>query len=699
MASEEMERVRNVGIVGQGGVGKTMLADALVFAAGAATRLGRTDEGTSLFDWEPEELKRRITISSSIYHLAWKKHEINIVDTPGYANFLGDTKLCLPALSAMVMVLSPGGEVKVELERIWSWSMPYGLPAIAFVSRLDRDPCELATALKPVGDSLGAKLVPLALPIGSGESLRGYVDLLEERAVLYQGEWGQGSRADIPEELRESAEQSRERLMEMVADADDEILEKYLEKGELSAQEILAALRKGTRSRQFIPVLAGSAASGVGIHAVLEAIVTLLPSTAEVALPTMVDARTGAAVDLRGDATEPFAALVFKTVIDPFAGKLSIFRVLAGSTGTDVQIYNSTQGVKERIGQILRLEGKKQRPVGSAAAGDICAVAKLKETATGDTLCDEKAPVICKVDWAVPAAISFALEPKSKGDEEKATQALQRLMEEDPSLKVDRDEESREIIVSGPGQLHVEVTVEKLKRKYGVEVILKAPRVPYRETIKASASCQGKYKKQSGGRGQYGDTWIKLEPLPRGAGFEFVDQIVGGVIPRQYIPAVEKGIREAMAHGILAGYPVVDFRATLYDGSHHSVDSSEMAFKIAASMGFKACLQQAKPVLLEPIMTMEISVPDECMGDVIGDLNSRRGKVLGVEAKGHVQVIRAQVPMAEVLRYAPDLRSMTSGRGDFQMEFDHYDEVPPHVAEKVIKEAKAAKEGTAGKGD
>ncbi len=699
MAAEEVERIRNIGIVGQGGVGKTMLADALVFAGGAATRLGRSDDGSSLFDYEPEELKRQITISSSIYHLGWKKHEINIVDTPGYANFLGDTRLCLPALTGMVLVLSPSGEVKVEAERLWQWSAKYGLPCIGFVSRLDREPCDLVAALKPVAETLGTRLIPLALPIGSEGGLCGHVDLLEMRAVLQDGEWGDRKAGELPAEMHAVVEENREKLVEMVADANDDTLEKYLEKGELSREEIIEALREGTRKRQFIPVMVGSAASGVGVHALLEALVTLLPSPAGLPAVKMYNPDTGEEVVRGAVPTEPFAAMVFKTIVDPFAGKLSVFRVISGKTGSDSQVMNATKGVRERIGQILKLEGKKQRPASSAVAGDICAVAKLKETSTGDTLCDEKSLVVYPTDSGLQPAISFALEPKSKGDEEKATQALQRLMEEDPTLRVDRDEESREIIVGGAGQLHIEVTVEKLKRKYGVEVILKAPRVPYRETIKVVAQCQGRYKKQSGGRGQYGDTWIKLEPLPRGAGFEFVNKIVGGVIPRQYIPAVEKGIREAMGQGILAGYPVVDLRATLYDGSHHSVDSSEMAFKIAGSMGFKACVQQAKPVLLEPIMMMEISVPDECMGDVIGDLNSRRGKVLGVEAKGHVQVIKAQVPMAEVLRYAPDLRSMTSGRGDFQMAFDHYEEVPPHVAEKVIKETKAGRDGAEGKGE
>jgi elongation factor G len=424
------------------------------------------------------------------------------------------------------------------------------------------------------------------------------------------------------------------------------------------------------------------------MHALLDASVDMLASPADVPALAAIDGKTGAPVERPADPSAPFAAFVFKTVNDPFAGKLSILRVVSGRATSDSSVLNTSRGSKERLGQLLRLEGKKQAPIATAIAGEICAVAKLKDTATGDTLADEKAPVLLPKLPTFEAVMSFAAQPKSKADEEKATQALHRMMEEDLALHIERDAESREIIVSGSGQLHIEVVVERLKRKYGVEVELKAPKVPYRETIKGRAEVQGKYKKQSGGRGQFGDTWIKLEPLARGAGFEFVDEIVGGAIPRQYIPAVEKGIREAMPRGILTGSPVVDFKVTLFDGSYHDVDSSEMAFKIAASMGFKDALAKSRPILLEPIMHLEVTVPDEAMGDVIGDLNSRRGKVLGVDPKPPNQVIRAEVPMAEVLKYAPDLRSLTSGRGDFHMSFAHYEEVPPHLSERVIKEVR-----------
>jgi len=688
MAAEEVAQIRNIGIVGQGGVGKTLLADSLILAAGGATRLGRTDDGTSLFDIEPEEIRRKTSIGTAIHHVGWRKHELTIVDTPGYAVFLAETRAALPALTGAVFVLSPHGEVKVELERVFTWCGELGIPAIGFMSRLDREETDVATALAPVAHALDTKVVPLAIPIGSTTGLRGYVDLVTMKAMTASADFGVPQAGPIPDDLAATAGEYRDRLLEAVAETDDTLLEHYLESGELSEEEIRRGLRLAVLERKFLPVLVGTAARGIGVHALLDASVDLLASPADVPPVAAIDAKTGASVARPADPAAPFAAFVFKTVNDPFAGKLSIFRVVSGRATSDSTVLNTSHGSKERLGQLLRLEGKKQAPIAAAIAGEICAVAKLKDTATGDTLADEKAPVLLPKLPVFETVMSFAAQPKSKADEEKATQALHRMMEEDLALHIERDPESREIIVSGSGQLHIEVVVERLKRKYGVEVELKAPKVPYRETIKGRAEVQGKYKKQSGGRGQFADTWIKLEPLSRGAGFEFVDEVVGGAIPRQYIPAVEKGIRETMPRGILTGSPVVDFRVTLYDGSYHDVDSSEMAFKIAASMGFKDALAKARPILLEPIMHLEVTVPDEAMGDVIGDLNSRRGKVLGVDPKPPIQVIRAEVPMAEVLKYAPDLRSMTSGRGDFHMSFAHYEEVPPHLSERVIKEVR-----------
>lgn len=691
MPIEDVSQIRNVGIVGQGGGGKTALADTMVFVAGVATRIGHTADGSSLFDFEPEEIRRQISLSTAFHHLPWKKHEVTVVDTPGYANFLADALNCMRACTGAVMVLEPAtGGVKVEAERVWARAEELGLPRLAFVSKMDRENANYDAALRDLSEILRAKAVPLQLPIGSAETFRGVVDLVGMRALIGQADGSMKEEA-IPGDLQAAAEAAREKLMESAAEVNDDLLEKYLENGSLTAEELATALVEGVRACKLTPVLCGSAARNIGVGLLLDAVVDLLPPPNQLPAARGKDPKTTQPVERAPDPAAPFSAFVFKTVIDPFAGKLSIFRVLSGQLAADSTVLNVGRDVKERMGHLFRLEGKKQQAVTRVIAGEIAAVSKLKDTLAGDTLADEKAPVIYEGLPEYPPAISFAVSPRSRGDEEKASQALHKMADEDPTLKVERDPQSKEIILSGVGQLHIEVTVERLKRKYGLEVELKAPKVPYKETIKGTAQAQGKLKKQSGGRGQYGDTWIKIEPLPRGGGFEFVDEIVGGVIPRQYIPAVEKGIREAMSEGVVAGYEVVDVRVRLYDGSYHDVDSSEMAFKIAGSLGFKNAVANARPILLEPIMNLEVSVPDECMGDVIGDINSRRGKVLGVEPRGHTQVIRAHVPMAEVLRYAPDLRSMTSGRGDFTMGFSHYDEVPGHLVDKIVKEAEARK--------
>jgi elongation factor G len=691
MAVEGVNQIRNLGIIGQGGGGKTSLADAILFNAGANTRIGRVDDGSSVFDFEPEEVKRQQSLSTSFHHVAWKKHEINIIDMPGYANFLPDSLNCMRACSGLVMVLEAApGALKVEAERLWARANELGLPCLAFVSKLDRENADFNAAVEELRSVLQARPVPIQLPIGSAENLQGFVDVVRMKALLAQPD-GTLKEDELPADLADAAQAARERLMETAAEVNDELIEQYLENGTLTDEQLATALRQGVIGRKFIPVLAGSGSKNIGVPALLDAVVTLLPAPSELGPMKGEDPKSGEVVEREVSAEAPLSLFVFKTIVDPFAGKLSVFQVVSGQLNGDSTLVNVNSETKERFGNVFKLEGKKQHPVDRVIAGDIAAVAKLKDTVAGDTLVDERAPIVYPRLLDFPPSISFAVAPKSKGDEEKVSQALNRLAEEDPTLRLGRDPQSKEIIVSGVGQLHVEVTVDRLKRKYGVEVDLQAPKVAYKETIKAKAESQGKYKKQSGGRGQYGDTWLKIEPLPRGGGFEFVDEIVGGVIPRQYIPAVEKGIREALAGGVIAGYEMVDVKATLYDGSFHAVDSSEMAFKIAASIGFKNAVSQAKPVLLEPIMALEIAVPDDCMGDIIGDLNSRRGKVLGVDPKANGQVIKAHVPQAEVLRYSPDLRSMTSGRGNFTMEFSHYEEVPPHLAEKIIKEAEARK--------
>ncbi len=690
MPVDDVGKLRNVVIVGQGGIGKTTVADALLFAAGATTRLGRVDDGTSAFDTEPEEQRRKTSITAALHHAPWKKHELNLIDTPGYSPFLHDTRNCLTAATGAVLVLGPtGGEIKVETEKVWSWCVERGLPRIAFVTRLDRERARLDNALDDL-KGLGARPAVLHVPIGEEAAFRGVVDVLTGTAYVYQGDSGTVQETAAPPELADEVAVAREALVETIAEATDELTEKYLETGELGPEELRTGLRAGTRSGKFLPVLCGAGGRAIGLHPLLDAIVDLLPSPAELGPWKGDNPKTGEEVERRADPSAPFSAFVFKTIVDPYAGKLSVLRIVSGTATGDLTVLNAHRDVRERLGHLLKLEGKKQTQVPKAIAGDIVALAKLKETASGDTLCDEKQPIVYPPLPEAPASISFALAAKGKGDDEKVMQGLHRLMEEDTALRVHRDEQTKEFVVSGTGQLHIEVAAERLKRKFNVDVELKAPKVPYKETIKGTASAQGKHKKQTGGHGQYADTWMELSPLPRGKGFEFEDAIVGGVIPRQFIPAVEKGVREMLAKGPLAGYPVVDVKVKLYDGGYHDVDSSEMAFKIAAHIGFKKAFEQCKPVLLEPIMTITVTCPADNVGDVIGDLNGRRGKVLGAEAKPNgQQVVRAAVPMAEVLRYAPDLRSMTGGRGDFELEFSHYEEVPPHIAERIIKEAQA----------
>ncbi|MGH7824540.1 MAG: elongation factor G [Candidatus Binatia bacterium] len=689
MAVTELDKLRNVGILGQGGSGKTSLGEAMLLASGATQRLGRVLDGTSLFDYEPEEIKHHVSISTAFHSLTWKKYPFHLIDTPGYAAFLADTINCMRAFGSAVFVLNPSVGFRVESERLWAKANGHRISRILFASKMDHEQAGAAERIDSMVEGLDAKGIHLQLPIGVEAEFKGVVDLLSMKAYLYEGDSGKFAEGEIPGDLKGASDEMRQRLVESLSETDDELLEKYLDGKELSTDELKKTMREQTRQGKLYPILYGSALKQIGIQQLMDAVIDYLPSPSE---QDEIEGKNPITRETEKRAQQPtaqFSAYVFKTIIDPFAGKLSVMRVISGKIASDNTCYVSNKDLKEKIGHMFRLEGKKQEAVKEASAGDIVAAAKLKDVSTGDTLCDEKAPIQYEGPAHFSPVISFALEPKSKADEEKVPQGLHRIMEEDPTVEVHRDEETRDFILSGMGQQHVEIIVEKLKRKYSAEVVLKAPKVPYKETIRGSASAQGKLKKQSGGRGQYGDTWLKIEPLPHGKGFEFVDEIVGGAIPRNYIPAVEKGIREAMAGGVLAGYPMVDVRVTLYDGSYHDVDSSDMAFKIAGSIGFKNAVEKAKPVILEPIMNMDVTVPDDCMGDVIGDLNSRRGKVIGMETKGHSQVIKSKVPMAEVLKYAPDLRSLTSGRGEFQMQFSHYEELQPHLAEKVIKEAKA----------
>lgn len=692
MGQFDTSKIRNLGIVAHGGAGKTSLAEAILFDTGMIDRLGRVDDGTSTMDFEPEEIKRKISIASALDHCEWQGHSIHIVDTPGYGNFIADTRACMRTLDCAVVILSAISGVKAQTEEIWNWANEFEIPRIAFVNKLDRERANFFRAIDDMEKMLGARGVAIQIPIGLEASFEGVIDLISMKAFSYaKDSSGKFTEIAIPAEYADEAARLREQMVETVAEAYDALTEKYLENGDLSVEEIIDGLRVGTMRNTFTPVLCGAATSNIGVPHLLDAICAYLPSPLDRTKASGIHPKTEEIIERAPDEKEPFSALVFKTTSDPYTGKITIFRVYSGVLNSDSTIFNSTKGVEERIGQIYELEGKKQHPIKQAVAGDIVAVAKLKETITGDTLCDSSKPIIYEPAKQLLPVISYAIEPKTKADEDKIHNALHRMIEEEPTLESHRDTQTKEFIISGMGQVHLEVIVEKMKRKFGVDVLLKTPKVPYFETIRGTAKVQGKYKKQSGGRGQYGDCWIEMAPTGRGEGYVFEDKVVGGVIPRQYIPAVDKGIQEASIEGFLAGYPVVDFKVSLYDGSFHTVDSSEMAFKVAGSMAFKKAMELCKPVLLEPITNMKITVPDENMGDVIGDLNSRRGKVVGVEPKANSQIIRAVVPMSEVLAYSNDLKSMTSDRGLFTMEFSHYEEVPSHLSQKVVAEALAEK--------
>lgn len=693
MKEYEIANLRNVAIIGSGSVGKTSLAEAMLFDAKSTDRLGSVDEGSSILDFEPEELARKISINSALAFCEWKKHKINLLDTPGYANFVFEALGSLRVVDSVLVVISATDGVKFLTQKVWQYADDRNLPRMVFISKMDQERANFYQSVEEARKFFGSTLVPLQVPLGESDSLRGVVDLISWKAWVYDASGsGECREQEVPSEVEERAQPLRDQLIEAIAEGNDELLEKYLEGTRLSTQELREGLRVGTIERRIVPVLCGSAARNIGIHPLMDSMLECLPSPLEVPPIKGSHPKTSQEETRRPGKEEPLSAFVFKTFADPFAGRLSLFRVYSGTLRSDSSVYNASRGERERVGQVYAILGKQQRAIGAVGPGDFGAMAKLKATMTGNTLAEEKAPIQFEPIRFPEPVLSFAIVPKAKGDEEKISTALARLTEEDPTLKVSRDLQTKEMLVSGMGEVHLEVIVERLRRKFGVEVEMRTPRIPYKETIRSSAKVQGKYKKQTGGRGQYGDTWIEVEPLPRGAGFEFVDKIVGGVIPRQYIPAVEKGIVEAMEGGVLAGYPVVDMKVTLYDGSYHTVDSSEMAFKIAGSMGFKKGAAQASPVLLEPIMRLEVVAPDDCLGDVIGDLNSKRGRVLGVEPGINSQTIKAQVPMAEVLTYASALRSITGGRGGFTMEFSHYEEVPPHLAEKIVAEAAKNKE-------
>jgi elongation factor G len=687
--SETVSELRNIALVGHGGSGKTSLAEALLFDAKVTNRLGSVDNGSSVMDFEPEEVRRNISISAAFHQYPWKKRRVNIIDTPGDANFFSDTRSCLQAVDGAVVVVEAVDGVKVQTEQAWEFADQLEMPRVVFVNKMDRDRADFFATVKAVAETFTPKPTLLQLPIGAEENFKGVVDLISQKAYFYE-EGGKSTVGEIPSEMQDQVETERETLIENIAEADDALLEKYLDGQPLDDNDLMQGLRAGTLNRVFVPVLCGSATKNAGIDLLMDVINDCLPSPLDRGPKVGIIPGTEDKMERSPDPGEPFSAMVFKTIADPYSGKLTVLRVYSGTVSQDGSFYNVTKSAKERYGQLLQVAGREQNGVPKAGPGDIVAVAKLKETATGDTLCDESNKIQFETLEPLPTLVSYAIEPKSKKDEDKVFSSISKLLEEDPTLRLDRDAQTREIIISGMGQIHLETMTDKLKRKFGVEVNLKAPKIPYKETIKKPV--QGivyRHKKQSGGRGQFAEVHFDISPLEEGKGFEFDEALSGMNVPRNFVPAVEKGIVEAMQSGVLAGYPVVDVKVRFYDGKSHDVDSSEMAFKIAASMCFKKGFNDANPTLLEPIVNISVTVPEEYMGDVIGDLNGRRGRVMGMDSHGKKQVIRAQVPMAEILSYAPNLTSMTGGRAAFTTEFDHYEEVPAQILQKIVEQAQS----------
>ena len=685
------EQIRDVALLGHLGSGKTSLAEAMLFNGKSTNRLGKVDDGTSNMDFEPEEIKRKITINSSFHHCDWKKYYINIIDTPGDDNFISDTRFSLQAADSAIVVIDATAGVKVGTEKVWAFADEQKLPRIIFINKMDRERADFFKVVDEVSNIFKVKATPVFLPIGAEDKFQGLVDLIKIKAHIFSKDGsGKFEDAGIPQDMADSVTEWREKMIENVVEANDALMEKYLEGGDLDNQEIENTLIMGIKSGLLMPVLCGSSIINIGVSQLMNLVIQGFPSPSEREPLQGKKPGRDEIIERKPLEDELFSALVFKTLADPFAGKLSIIKVISGSIEANSTLYNVNKGVKEKFGQIFILEGKKQQAVEKAVAGDIIAFAKLKETMTGDTMSNEANPIVYKPVEPMPAVISYAIEAKTKGSEDKVFSSMAKLLEEDPTLRLTRDQATSEIILSGTGQIHLEATCEKLNRKYGVEVNLKPMKVPYRETIKKSVKgVIYRHKKQSGGRGQFAEVHFDISPLERGAGFEFENALVGMNVPRNFVPAVEKGLQEAIESGVLAKYPIVDLKVRFYDGKHHEVDSSEMAFKIAAIMCLKKGVQDASPILLEPIMKMEITAPEENMGDIMGDLNSRRGRVLGMDSKGKYQVIKASAPMSEVLKYALDLNAITAGRGSFQMEHSHYEELPAQLAEKVIAAANA----------
>jgi elongation factor G len=687
----EPGNIRNIALVGHGGAGKTTLGEALLFTTGAVNRMGKIEDGNTVSDHDPEEVRRGISVSLSLLPFEWDGAKVNVLDTPGYADFIGDVKGALRGADAVLFVVSAVDGVQVQTEVIWEYAAEAGLPRAIVINKLDRERASFERTLDQLLKAFGTQVAPIQLPIGEEHEFSGVMDLLNRRAYRYPSA-AKGDEGDWPEDLTAKAEPYRERLTESVAEADDSLLEKYLEEGELAAEEIVRGVKAGLAQAKFAPVLVTAAAKPIGVDRLATFIADAFPSPLD-RPPEVAKTKSGEEKERPCDAAAPLAAFVFKTVSDPYVGRITLFRVFSGRVRPDSSVFNSTQNTEERVGQLFTMRGKEHETVAEVLAGDIGAVAKLAHTSTGDTLTVKSDAVVFPPIEMPEPLLAMAIEPKTKGDEDKLSTALHRIQDDDPTLRVERSEETHETVMYGMGEAHIDSMIERMKRKFGVDVVVRPAKVPYKETIKTKVAATGRHVKQSGGHGQYGIANVEVEPLPRGSGFEYVDKIFGGAIPNQFIPSVEKGVVKTMTEGVVTPYPMVDIRVTLVDGKFHPVDSSDMAFQIAGALALKDAAAKAGVSLLEPIVEVEIVVPDDYTGEIMGDLNSKRGRILGMEGTGAgKQRIRALVPQAEMTRYAIDLRSMTQGRGVFSMKFDHYEEVPAHLAEKVIEEARKEKE-------
>ena len=686
------ENVRNVAVVGHGHAGKTSLISAALYTAGATQRLGRVDDGTSTTDYDEEEISRKMSISAGLACAEWGQTKINFIDTPGFNMFVHEAKMVLPVIDAAIVVVDGVAGVEVVTQKVWNDCEEYKMPRVIVASRMDRERADADRVLGSVQNAFGRNVIPLELPIGKEKSLSGVIDLVRMKAYTYElGGNGKGKEGEIPANLKDTAQAAHEKLVELVAEGDDALMEKFFEAGTLSEEDLVPALHNAIREDKIFPVLFASGLGNVSADRLMDFIVEFTPTAIEHEAVRGEASGNGDAPARKESDSEPTSIYVFKTVSDPFAGRISYFKVFSGVLKNDATLVNYARGTQEKLSRISVMQGKEAIPIPELHAGDIGAVAKLKDTLTGDTLGDKSAPIQYPHVKLPEPAITFAIEPKSRADEDKLGPGIHKLMEEDAMLRFFRDAQTREFLIAGTGQQHIEVVVAKLKKRYHTEVVLKAPKVPYRETIRGKADVQGRHKKQTGGHGQYGDCKIKMEPLPRGGEFEFVNDIFGGAIPKNYIPAIEKGIKDAAARGYLAGYPVVDFRVVLYDGSYHDVDSNDMSFQMAGRIAFRKAMEAAKPTILEPVMHVEITVPDEFAGSIMGDLNSRRGRIQGMDNKGGNTIVKSEVPMAEMLTYGVDLTAMTQGRGSFNMEMHHYDVVPSQIQEKIVEKARAAR--------